>query len=137
MRYLLDTGIAGCYVDRRSGVYERAMIENARGNVVGIAHPVLGELVYRLEFAQHRKRNLQRLNLALATLRLWPVTTAAAWEYGRIGAELRRIGRTIGQNDVMIAAIVRTLGNCTLVTMDSDFSAVPGLAVENWAAAST
>jgi hypothetical protein len=23
-RYLLDTGIAGCYIDRRRGVFERA-----------------------------------------------------------------------------------------------------------------
>jgi tRNA(fMet)-specific endonuclease VapC len=34
----------------------------------------------------------------------------------------------------MIAAIAFTLGNCTVVTKDSDFSAIPGLTVENWAA---
>ena len=31
----------------------------------------------------------------------------------------------------MIAAIALTLGNTTVVTMDSDLSAVPGLDVEN------
>jgi len=36
--------------------------------------------------------------------------------------------------DIMIAAVALTLGNCTVVTTDSDLSAVPGLAVENWAA---
>jgi tRNA(fMet)-specific endonuclease VapC len=56
----------------------------------------------------------------------------AAFEYGRIAAEHRRLGRAIGQNDMMIAATALTLGNCTVVTMDSDFSAVPGLCVENW-----
>jgi tRNA(fMet)-specific endonuclease VapC len=30
-----------------------------------------------------------------------------------------------------IAAIAATLGNATVVTMDSDLSAVPGLTVEN------
>jgi tRNA(fMet)-specific endonuclease VapC len=61
------------------------------------------------------------------------VTEEVAFEYGRVAIELRRIGRMIGQNDMMIAAIARTVGNCTVVTMDSDLAAVPELTVENWA----
>jgi predicted nucleic acid-binding protein len=57
----------------------------------------------------------------------------AAFEYGRIAAELRRLGRMIGQNDIMIAAVAMTLGNSTVVTMDNDYANVPGLTVENWA----
>jgi tRNA(fMet)-specific endonuclease VapC len=53
--------------------------------------------------------------------------------WGRVTADLRCRGRMIGQNDIMISAIALTLGNCTVVTMDADYSAVPGLAVENWA----
>lgn len=131
-RYLLDTGIAGCYIDRRNGVFERAQAETALGNWIGIAHPVLGELAYRVEGGPNRDRNMQRLHLALAAWRLWPVTEEAAFEYGRVAAELRRMGRPIGQNDMMIAAIALTLGNCTVVSMDGDLSAVPGLSVENW-----
>jgi tRNA(fMet)-specific endonuclease VapC len=132
-RFLLDTGIAGCYIDRRLGVYERAKSENLLGNWIGIALPVLGELVYRVEGGPNRDRNMQRLHLALASWKLWPATEEAAFEYGRIAFELRRTGRTIGQNDIMIAAIALTLGNCTVVTMDADLSEVPGLTVENWA----
>lgn len=40
------------------------------------------------------------------------------------------------QIDIQIAAIALTLGNCTVVTTDSDLSAVPGLPVENWTATS-
>lgn len=46
-RFLLDTGIAGCYIDRRRGVFERAQSESSLGNWIGIAHPVLAELAYR------------------------------------------------------------------------------------------
>ena len=53
-RYLFDTGIAGCYIDRRLGVFERAQIESGRGHQIGIAHPVLAELVYRVEGGQNR-----------------------------------------------------------------------------------
>jgi hypothetical protein len=31
-----------------------------------------------------------------------------------------------------IAAIALSLGRCTVVTIDTDFAAVPGLSVENW-----
>jgi tRNA(fMet)-specific endonuclease VapC len=91
-------------------------------------------LAYRVESSPNRERNMQRLHLALATWKLWPVTQAAAFEYGRIAAELQRIGRPIGQKDMLIAAIALNLGNSTVLTMDTDLSAVPGLTVENWAA---
>jgi tRNA(fMet)-specific endonuclease VapC len=34
--------------------------------------------------------------------------------------------------DTMIAAIAFSLGDCTVVSADSDLAAVPGLTVENW-----
>ena len=34
--------------------------------------------------------------------------------------------------DIMIAAIALSLGDCTVVSTDSDLLAVPGLTVENW-----
>jgi tRNA(fMet)-specific endonuclease VapC len=46
-RFILDTGIAGLYLDRKRGVFERAEAENAKGNRIGIAVPVLGELAFR------------------------------------------------------------------------------------------
>jgi tRNA(fMet)-specific endonuclease VapC len=131
--YLLDTGIAGLYIDRKRGVYERARAEVSKGNRVGIGVPVLAELAYRAEGSPNRDRNMQRLHLALASWKLWLVTEEVGFEYGRIAIELRRIGRMIGQNNIMIAAIARTIRNCIVVTMDSDLAAVPGLTVENWA----
>jgi tRNA(fMet)-specific endonuclease VapC len=63
----------------------------------------------------------------------WPYDKAAAYEYGRIFAELKKRGRIIQQIDMQIAAIALSLGNCTVVSSDSDLTAVPGLTVENWA----
>ena len=34
--------------------------------------------------------------------------------------------------DIIVASIALTLGNCTVVTTDSDLSAVPKLDVVNW-----
>jgi tRNA(fMet)-specific endonuclease VapC len=37
------------------------------------------------------------------------------------------------QIDIMVAAVALSLGNCTVVSDDTDLLAVPGLSVENWA----
>jgi tRNA(fMet)-specific endonuclease VapC len=134
-RFILDTGIAGLYLDRKRGVFERAEVEVAKGNRVGIAVPVLGELAFRAEGSPLRDQNILRLRQALDVWKLWLVDSTAAFEYGRIAFELKNIGRPIGQNDIMIAAVALALGNTTVVTMDGDLAAVPGLTVENWAEA--
>ena len=133
-RYLMDTGIAGDFINRRHGIFERARQEAARGNPVGIGIPVLAELAYGVEQSASRDRNMQRLMKALAAWRVWPFDDEAAFEYGRIAAELRRIGRPMQQIDIQIAAIAFALGNCTVVSGDSDLKAIPGLVVEDWAA---
>ncbi len=134
-RFSLDTGIAGDYIFRRHGVFERARREASRGNKIGITIPVLAELHYGIEFSSSRERNLRKLRAAMGALVLWPFTEDAAEEYGRLAAELRRIGRPMQQIDIMIAAIARTLGDCVVVSKDSDLVAVPGLKVEDWSIA--
>jgi tRNA(fMet)-specific endonuclease VapC len=69
---------------------------------------------------------------ALAELVLWPFDEEAAYEFGELFLELRRIGRPMQQIDVQIAAIALSLGNTTVVTKDSDFKAIPDLDVEDW-----
>ena len=75
-----------------------------------------------------------RLRRVLPDLIIWPLTEPAAEEYGRIAAELKRIGRPIGKIDMLIAAIALSLGKTTVVSADNDLTAVPGLTVENWSA---
>jgi tRNA(fMet)-specific endonuclease VapC len=132
-RFILDTGIAALHLDRKRGVFERAAAEVARGNRIGVAVPVLAELAFRAEGSPKRDLNILRLHQALEVWKLWLVDTAAAFEYGRLAFELKTIGRPIGQNDMMIAAIALSLGQTTVVTMDSDLASVRGLTVENWA----
>ena len=131
-RFILDTGIAGLYLDRKRGVFERAAAEVAAGNRVGVAGPVVGDLAFRAEGSPQREENLQRLRETLDVWKVWLADLAAEFEYGRIAFELKTLGRPIGKNDITIAAIAFTLGNTTVVTMDGDLSVVPGLSVENW-----
>jgi tRNA(fMet)-specific endonuclease VapC len=132
MRYLLDTGIAQDFVNRRHGVLERADAERHRGHRIGICVPVLGELWSGVEGSATRDRNLQRLRHALSRLVIWPYSHEAGAEYGRIFSELRLIGRPMQQIDIQIAAIALSIGNTVVVSADSELAAVPGLMVENW-----
>jgi tRNA(fMet)-specific endonuclease VapC len=131
-RYLLDTGIAQDFVNDRRGVRARADAERLQGNRIGICTPVLGELWSGVEGSESRDKNLKRLRHGLSRLTVWPYDEAAAAEFGRIFAELKRLGRPIQQVDMQVAAIAFTLGDCIVVSCDGDMKEVPGLPVENW-----
>ncbi len=132
-RYILDTGVAQDFINYRHSVRERADEERHHGHRIGICVPVPGELWAGIEGSASRERNEARLRHALSRLVIWPYTNEAASEYGRLFAELRRIGRPMQQIDIQIAAIAFSLGKCAVVSADTDLAAVPALNVENWA----
>ena len=121
-RFLLDSGIAQDFIYDRHNVRDRYDAEQRKGNRIGICTPVLGELWAGVEGSASRDRNLQRLRQGLTKLTIWPYDNPAAAEFGRVFAELRRIGRSIQQIDVQVAAIALTMGNCVVVSSDSDLT---------------
>ncbi len=136
-RFLLDTKPAQDFNNNRHGVRQRADEERHRGNRIGICVPVLGELWAGIEGSDSREKYLHRLRHGLSQLLLWPYDETAAAEYGRIFTELKRQGRPMQQVDIQIAAIAFAIGNCTVISGDSDFAAIPGLAVEDWTTEAT
>jgi tRNA(fMet)-specific endonuclease VapC len=134
-RYLLDSGPAQDFLFQRRGVQDRVEAARKAGAKIGICTPVLGEIAGGLEYSASREASWEIARRRLGKLLCWPYEKPAALEYGRLVAELRRIGRPMQQIDIQIAAIAFTLGDCTVVTADSDLFAVPGLTVENWAEA--
>ena len=115
-KYLLDSAPAQAFMQGLSPVKERAAICSQAGAKIGICMPVFAELMGGI----------------VRKLYIWPFDRAAAEEYGRVYALLRRSGRPMPAMDIQIAAVALTLGNCTLVTKDSDFVAIPGLSIEDW-----
>lgn len=121
-RYLLDTGAMGDLINHRRN-----------GARIGTCMPVVGELFFGIEASATRDKNLPRLIRALSRTVCWPFDRDAAEEYGRLAAELRRIGRPMQQIDIQIGAIARVLPRCIVVSNDSDLMAIPAISVENWA----
>lgn len=133
-RYILDTNSAADCIFRRRGVHERVKQARRAGGKIGTGIPVLAELYAGVEYSATRDHNLDIIQRNLKLFRLWPFDAGAAREYGRLFAELRRRGRPMQVVDIMLAAIARTIGDCTVVSTDSDLQAVPGLKVEDWTA---
>lgn len=131
-RYLLDTGIAADFIFRRGNAYPQAKAIQLQGGRIGIGLPTAGELLGGAEYSSTRNRNLPKIQRGIADLFLWPFDLVAAAEYGKLYAILRRSGRIIQQIDMQLAAIAFALGNCTAITKDSDFAAIPGLTIEDW-----
>jgi len=132
MRYLLDTGVAGDYISDHRNVPKRCTELTLAGHIIGLCTPVLGELLGGLELSQTREENLKKFHRVRGHFAMWTFDEKAAMEYSRIWGHLTRKGRPMQKVDVQVAAIALSLGRTTVVTYDSDLSAIPGLSVENW-----
>jgi tRNA(fMet)-specific endonuclease VapC len=134
-KYLFDTGTAADYINRRGSTRARAARASKAGHRIGICPAVLAELwdgVFTSATSEHNERLLLQ---HLGHFVLWPYSANACRKYGEIASELRRLGRQMGQNDIQIAATALSLGDCVVVSKDSDLRAVPGLTVEDWSQA--
>lgn len=131
-RYLLDTNAMGDFINHRHGVADCVREARLQGAILGTCEPVVAELFFGVENSASRDENLRRLRHGLSRIRCWPLDRRASEEFGRLVASLKRAGRLIGQIDMLVAAIALSLGDCTVVTNDRDYLAIPGLRVENW-----
>lgn len=61
-----------------------------------------------------------------------PFDREVAQRYGSLRADMQRMGKSLTELDMLIAAHALSIG-ATLVTSDTAFRHVPGLAVEDWA----
>ena len=131
-KLLLDSGILSDYINRRRSVYDRVNEIASQRVRIGTCVPVVAEIAFGIEASKSREQNMQRLQNALPSLVVWPFDQEAAFRYGSIAAELRRTGRTMQVVDIMVGAIALNLGDCKVVTTDSDLLSIPGITVERW-----
>jgi predicted nucleic acid-binding protein len=101
----------------------------ALGGPVSLPSPCLTEVLLGAHF---KGGTLLRDTLEVVSrLEILEVDAAVAGEAGRLGAELLKRGQSLPTTDLLIAAAARLQGQI-LVTRDTDFTRVPGLAVEGY-----
>jgi tRNA(fMet)-specific endonuclease VapC len=130
---LLDTNICIHIINAKPpAVLER--FQEFRMGEIGLCSVVAAELAFGVA-KSGSARNRQALEMFLAPLTVLPFDEAAVWSYGDLRADLERRGTPIGSLDTLIAAHALSL-RATLVTNNTrEFSKVPGLQLDNWAAA--
>ena len=130
LKYLLDTNIV-IYVIKRRPI-EAMGVFNENAGRMAISAVTLSELFHGAEKSARVAQNLAVVEEFASLLEVLPYSAKASQHYGAIRAELEKVGRPIGVNDLHIAAHARSEG-LTLVTNNlSEFKRVPGLLTENW-----
>jgi tRNA(fMet)-specific endonuclease VapC len=129
--YLLDTNTCVEFLrNRNPRVVQRLQREPTRN--ISLCSVVLGELYYGAFHSQNPPANLALLKRFLANYSSLPFEDRAAEVYGDVRATLRRTGFPVGPHDLQIAAIALTAGLTVVTHNTSEFSRVPGLAIEDW-----
>ena len=131
-KLLLDSGILSDFINRRRSVYDRVKELASQRVRIGTCVPVVAEIAFGIEGSKSREQNMQRFLSALSSLAVWTFDQEAAFRYGILAAELRKTGRPMQVVDMMVGAIALNLGDCKVVTTDSDLLSIPGLVVEKW-----
>lgn len=75
---------------------------------------------------------LAHVEAILESVQVLALDVPADTEYGGIRAELEAAGKTIGPNDLLIAAHAYAAGAILVTDNTGEFSRVRGLRVENW-----
>ena len=132
LKFMLDTNIV-IYVIKRRPI-EVMGIFNENAGRMAISAITLSELFHGAEKSAKVAQNLAVVEEFASLLEVLPYTAKASQHYGAIRSALEKVGRTIGVNDLHIAAHARSEG-LTLVTNNlGEFERVPGLMTENWVA---
>lgn len=132
LRYMLDTNIV-IYVIKRRPI-EALAIFNRYVGMMCVSTITEAELLHGAEKSQQREHNLRQVADFLSRLDVLPYTSKAAEHYGDIRADLERKGRSIGVNDLHIAAHARSEGFVLVSNNLREFERVDGLRLENWVA---
>jgi tRNA(fMet)-specific endonuclease VapC len=121
---LLDTNAYSHYRGGHGGVTQ--LVTGAERVVMSAV--VVGELLFGFHCGDRRRRNELDLRgfLELPWVELAPVTLATAERFALVAAALRRTGRSIGVNDIWIAAHALEHG-ADLISFDQHFAAVDGV----------
>ena len=130
MRYLLDTNTLSDLVRHpRGGVAER--IREVGEPQICTSIIVAAELRYGAE-KRGSERLTTQLEAVLGALDVLPLEAPADIAYGRVRAQLERVGRPIGGNDLLIAAQAIALGHTVVTDNEAEFTRIDGLRCENW-----
>ncbi|WP_367304330.1 type II toxin-antitoxin system VapC family toxin [Rheinheimera sp.] len=130
MKYMLDTNICIYVIKRRP--MEVLDTFNKFAGTLCISSVTFAELCHGVEKSTLPEHNRRQVEDFVSRLEILPYGDKAAAHYGDIRATLERQGKTIGVNDLHIAAHARSEGLVLVTNNLKEFERVAGLRTENW-----
>ena len=129
--YALDTCICIDFLRGRLP-YAYNLMRNSDPRIFKIPSVVEAELLVGVHKSTRPEKAQWLVDEFMLPFEVLPFDSASAKAYGRIRAHLEQEGKTIGRNDLLIAATALA-NHAVLVTSSVDkFKCVPGLSAESW-----
>lgn len=99
-----------------------------------ISSVTYGELCFGIENGETslREERYSQLDIFTQKLLIDPWDEEAARHYGFLRAMLKREGKPIGNNDLLIASHARSLSAVLVTNNTKEFSRIPDLTLEDW-----
>jgi tRNA(fMet)-specific endonuclease VapC len=99
---------------------------------IAVSSITLAELWYGAARSQRPQRSRVEQDAALAPFRVLDFDAESANHYASLRSSLEKVGKPIGDRDLLIASIALA-NHLSLVTSNTaEFMRVPGLSVEDW-----
>ena len=129
--YYLDTNTCIYFLN---GVYEniKKRILSTAPSEISIPSIVKAELLLGAYKSKSRESTMEKLERFLQPFEIVPFEDQMTYHYADIRSEIESIGKTIGPNDILIAAIVRFHDGILVTNNMDEFKRIAGLKVENW-----
>jgi tRNA(fMet)-specific endonuclease VapC len=130
MRYVFDTNTC-IYALKLQGRVVARMREHGPDEIA-ITIVTLAELWFGAQKSVRRAAVRREVDAFLEPFEVLPFDREAADSYSRVRFDLERIGRPIGERDLLIASIALSR-DLTVVTHDlGEFDRIAGLRTEDW-----
>ena len=130
VHYLIDTNII-IYRLKNLGNVNANFLKN-KDNHMSLSVISYGELVFGAKKSKAVEKNMETVNAIKSIFPLLEITSEIMNIFGEIKAYTQKIGKTIDDMDLLIAATAIT-NNFTLVTHNmKHFENIPNLKVEDW-----
>lgn len=126
---LLDTNICVALLKQNALAVRKF---NAKAGFCYLSTIVVAELYKGVYCSRRRWQNLTVLEQFLSLMPIVEFDSIAAEEFGKIQAELRRIGKPTGEIEAIIGAVARSRQDTLLTNNTRHFMNISGLQLENW-----
>ena len=131
IEYILDTNIC-IYIAKERPVKVLHKFTQLEPGTIGMSLITHAELLYGAAKSNNKTKALQVVNRLKELIPIIFIGNDVADHYADIRDLLSRQGKIIGNNDLWIAAHVRSLGKILVTNNEKEFNRVEGLRVENW-----